>query len=76
MHVWGTPVYIGMGLIKLCTHKDEGMKLFSVIDTVQLEWSLKLSEFLLLGLKYVGVCASRECFRGCFTHKCRNGGNR
>lgn len=51
MHVWGSPVYLGMGLIKFCTSEDKGLKLYSLLDTVQLEWSLELADYTLLALR-------------------------
>ncbi|XP_050307521.1 protein KIAA0100 isoform X2 [Anthonomus grandis grandis] len=51
LHVWETPVYLGMGLVKCCTADNNVLKIYSLLDTVQLEWSLQLSEFLLLALK-------------------------
>lgn len=52
MHLWGTPLYLGMGLIKFCTSENEEFKLYSILDTVHLEWSLKLADFALLALRY------------------------
>ncbi|XP_076275427.1 bridge-like lipid transfer protein family member hobbit isoform X2 [Rhynchophorus ferrugineus] len=51
MHLWGTPFYLGMGLIKFCTSENEDFKLYSILDTVHLEWSLKLADFALLALR-------------------------
>ncbi|XP_060521817.1 protein hobbit [Cylas formicarius] len=51
LHVWGTPIYLGMALIKFCTSEDEHIKLYCLLDTVQLEWSLELADYALLALK-------------------------
>lgn len=52
MHIWGTPVYLGTCLVKLCTSEEKGgLKLYSLLDTIQLEWSNELAEFLLSALK-------------------------
>ncbi|XP_066139777.1 protein hobbit isoform X1 [Euwallacea fornicatus] len=51
MHVWGTPVYVGMCIIKFCTSEDKDVKLYSLLDTIQLEWSTELADFVLLALK-------------------------
>lgn len=53
MHLWGTPLYLGMGLIKFCTFENQDLKLCSILDTVQLEWSLELADYILLALKCI-----------------------
>lgn len=51
MHLWDTPVYVGMSLIKFCTSENKEFKLYALLDTVQLEWSAKLADYILLALK-------------------------
>lgn len=51
MHIWGTPLYLGMGLVKFCTAQNGEIKLGSLLDTVQLEWSLELADYVLLALR-------------------------
>ncbi|CAG9773769.1 unnamed protein product [Ceutorhynchus assimilis] len=51
MHVWGTPIYLGMGLIKFCTSGNQGLKLYSILDTLQLEWSMELADYSILAFK-------------------------
>ncbi|KAH1025416.1 hypothetical protein HUJ05_010148 [Dendroctonus ponderosae] len=51
MHLWDTPVYVGMSLIKFCTSENKEFKLYAMLDTVQLEWSAKLADYILLALK-------------------------
>ncbi|KAJ8953880.1 hypothetical protein NQ318_019120 [Aromia moschata] len=51
MHIWGTPLYLGMGLVKFCTGQNGEIKLGSLLDTVQLEWSLELADYVLLAIK-------------------------
>ncbi|KAG5900629.1 hypothetical protein JTB14_005906 [Gonioctena quinquepunctata] len=51
MHIWGTPLYLGMGLVKLSTDTNNEVRLESLLDIVQLEWSLEFAEYVLLALK-------------------------
>ncbi|ERL90639.1 hypothetical protein D910_07986 [Dendroctonus ponderosae] len=40
-----------MSLIKFCTSENKEFKLYAMLDTVQLEWSAKLADYILLALK-------------------------
>lgn len=51
VHIWGTPVYLGMGLFTFKTLLNQQISVESVFDTVQLEWSLELADYVLLILK-------------------------
>ncbi|ENN80743.1 hypothetical protein YQE_02851, partial [Dendroctonus ponderosae] len=53
MHLWDTPVYVGMSLIKFCTSENKEFKLYAMLDTVQLEWSAKLADYILLALNFI-----------------------
>ncbi|KAL3273176.1 hypothetical protein HHI36_014630 [Cryptolaemus montrouzieri] len=53
-HVWGTPAYIGMCLFKLKTTEGSSeIKIGSLVDTVQFEWSLELADYILVAIKCV-----------------------
>lgn len=51
MHIWRTPVYLGMALVKFETMGDTEMKIESLLDALQFEWSEELAEYILLGVK-------------------------
>lgn len=51
VHIWGTPVYLGMGLITFKTLLNQQISVESVFETVQLEWSLELADYVLLVLR-------------------------
>lgn len=54
MHSWGTPIYLGMGFTKICTMEQNGknfVKIVMLFDTLQLEWSLELADYILLAIK-------------------------
>ncbi|XP_026465136.1 protein KIAA0100-like, partial [Ctenocephalides felis] len=42
-HIWGTSVYLGMALVKLCSHGKSGCKMEAMLDTIRTEWSPQLS---------------------------------
>ncbi|XP_044758159.1 protein KIAA0100 isoform X2 [Coccinella septempunctata] len=51
-HVWGTPAYVGMCLFKLKTTEGSSeIKIGSLVDTVQLEWSLELADYILVAIR-------------------------
>lgn len=51
VHIWGTPVYLGMALITLKTLLNQQISVEYVFDTVQLEWSLEFADYVLLVLR-------------------------
>ncbi|CAH1098513.1 unnamed protein product [Psylliodes chrysocephalus] len=51
MHIWGTPLYLGMGIVKFTTALNQEIKMESLLDIVQLEWSLDLADYVLLALR-------------------------
>lgn len=51
VHIWGTPVYLGMGLVTLKTQLNQQIAVESVFDIIQLEWSLELADYVLLALR-------------------------
>ncbi|CAH2014141.1 unnamed protein product [Acanthoscelides obtectus] len=51
MHVWGTPLYLGTGLVKVYTTDSVEIKVGVLLDTIQLEWSLKLADYVLTALR-------------------------
>uniref|UniRef100_A0A6P7GXK0 Uncharacterized protein LOC114348030 n=1 Tax=Diabrotica virgifera virgifera TaxID=50390 RepID=A0A6P7GXK0_DIAVI len=51
MHIWGTPLYLGMGIVKFTTSQNQEIKMESLLDTVQLEWSLELADHVLMALR-------------------------
>lgn len=51
MHLWKTPVYLGMALIKLETLEKCEIKAEALLDTLQLEWSSILGEYILLAIR-------------------------
>lgn len=51
MHIWKTPLYLGMALIKLETLEKYEIKMESLLDTLQLEWSQNLGEYILLAIR-------------------------
>lgn len=50
LHVWRTPFHLGMALVKFGTMENVETKIESLLDTLQLEWSSELAEFVLLGV--------------------------
>lgn len=50
-HIWGTPVFLGMTLFKLGTYGMLETKIESLLDTIQLEWSPELADYILLAVK-------------------------
>ncbi|XP_025831839.1 protein KIAA0100 [Agrilus planipennis] len=59
-HVWGTPVYLGMTLIKFGTYGNSEIKIESLLDTLQLEWSSYAAEYILLTLKCMRDYQTKE----------------
>lgn len=56
MHMWRTPVYLGMGFIKIGTLEQDlrnFVKVAVLFDVLQLEWSSELSHYILLAIKYI-----------------------
>ncbi|CAG9863492.1 unnamed protein product [Phyllotreta striolata] len=51
MHIWGTPLYLGMGIVKFTTVHNRDVKMESLLDIVQLEWSLDFADYVLLALR-------------------------
>ncbi|CAG9812625.1 unnamed protein product [Phaedon cochleariae] len=51
MHIWGTPLYVGMGIAKFSSTQVEELRFECVLDVVQLEWSLELADYVLLALR-------------------------
>lgn len=51
MHVWGTPVYLERGLIKVHSRGENDVIVASFLDKLQLEWSLDMAEFVVLAIK-------------------------
>lgn len=51
MHLWNTPIYLGMALIKCETLEKYEIKIESLLDTLQLEWSVALAEYVLLAIR-------------------------
>ncbi|CAG9838728.1 unnamed protein product [Diabrotica balteata] len=51
MHIWGTPLYLGMGIVKFTTSQNQEIKMESLLDIVQLEWSLELADHVLMALR-------------------------
>ncbi|XP_056639867.1 protein hobbit [Diorhabda sublineata] len=51
MHIWGTPLYLGMGIIKFSSAQRQEIKMESLLDIVQLEWSLDLADYVLMALR-------------------------
>lgn len=51
LHIWRTPFHLGMALVKFGTMENVETKVESLLDTLQLEWSPELGEYVLLGVK-------------------------
>lgn len=51
VHIWGTPLYLGMGLITFKTLLNQQISIESVLDMVQLEWSLEFADYVLLAVR-------------------------
>lgn len=47
-HPWGTPVYLGVALLKLGSQGGKETKIESMLDSLQCEWSPRLNKFILL----------------------------
>lgn len=50
-HMWRTPLRLGMALVKFGTMENVETKVESLLDTLQVEWSRELGEYVLLGVK-------------------------
>ncbi|XP_063241781.1 protein hobbit isoform X2 [Bacillus rossius redtenbacheri] len=50
-HVWGTPFYLGLALLKLRSQGPSQAKLHAMLETVRAEWSPPLATFLRLTLR-------------------------
>ncbi|CAH0563741.1 unnamed protein product [Brassicogethes aeneus] len=57
MHVWGTPIYLERGLVKVCSSGEDSIKTIGCLDKLQLEWSLEMADFVILGIK----CINEYC---------------
>ncbi|KAB0794090.1 hypothetical protein PPYR_13710 [Photinus pyralis] len=51
VHRWGTPIYLGMTLLKFGTYGAAETKIETLLDALQLEWSLNLATYVLLAFK-------------------------
>ncbi|XP_017781578.1 PREDICTED: protein KIAA0100 [Nicrophorus vespilloides] len=47
-HIWDTPLYLDMALIKFGTHDKNETKIESLLDTLQLEWSKYLVSYMIM----------------------------
>ncbi|XP_022903438.2 protein hobbit isoform X1 [Onthophagus taurus] len=52
LHYWGTPLYVGMILIT-CSTTLKDIKIESMLDTLRLEWSKMLGNYILFSLKCI-----------------------
>lgn len=50
-HIWGTPVFLGVFLVKLCTQGSNQSKLNAMLDTVRFEWSPPFGHFITQGFR-------------------------
>lgn len=50
-HPWGTPLFLGLVLLKVGSHGSKETKMDSMLDSLQLEWSPALAKFLLQAFK-------------------------
>lgn len=50
-HTWGTPVFLGVFLVKLCTQGSNQSKLNAMLDTVRFEWSPPFGHFITQGFR-------------------------
>lgn len=50
-HPWGTPLFLGVALLKIGSHGNQDTKIDSMLDSLQCEWSPSLAKFLLQALK-------------------------
>lgn len=48
IHVWQTPIFLGMGLIKFSTYGSDEIKVEALFDSVQVEWCSDLAKYILL----------------------------
>lgn len=69
-HVWRTPFQLGMALVKFGTMENVETKVESLLDTLQVEWSQELAEYILLGLK----CLRQYGFKGGNGARVKEGG--
>lgn len=51
--ITGTSVYLGMALVKLCSHGKIGCKMEAMFDTIRTEWSSHLSLALVQAARFV-----------------------
>lgn len=51
VHMWRTPFHLGMALVKFGTMENVETKIESLLDTLQVEWSPELGQYVLLGVK-------------------------
>lgn len=51
VHVWRTPFHLGMALVKFGTMENVETKVESLLDTLQVEWSRELADYVLLAVK-------------------------
>lgn len=50
-HPWGTPLFLGLVLLKIGSHGSKETKMDSMLDSLQFEWSPFLAKFLLQVLR-------------------------
>lgn len=55
LHVWGTPIFLGMALLKIGTCEQKITKLDILLDTLKLEWCIELGEYVILAVRYVDL---------------------
>ncbi|KAF5270674.1 hypothetical protein FQA39_LY01412 [Lamprigera yunnana] len=51
IHKWGTPIFLGMTLLKFGTYGRTETKIESLLDALQIEWCTDLSSYVILALK-------------------------
>lgn len=50
-HTWGTPLFLGVFLVKLSSQGTAQLKFSSVLDTVRFEWSPPFGQFITQGFR-------------------------
>jgi hypothetical protein len=50
-HTWGTPLFLGVLLVKLSSQGIDQSKFSAVLDTVRFEWSPPFSHFITQGFR-------------------------
>ncbi|XP_021942266.1 protein KIAA0100 isoform X3 [Zootermopsis nevadensis] len=52
-HTWGTPLFLGVFLVKLSSQGTAQLKFSSVLDTVRFEWSPPFGQFITQGFRCI-----------------------